>query len=198
MDENKPKKAASVQAKVRVQVANKQFEAEFVEFACGQVKNQLLSKRLRYLLVWYDDKARHHRSGYHFCRNWTSVLPSVITLVSVLSFLWDDKPKLAPVITAFVSVLITILHHHMDHYRYYENWVRYRGAAENLKRETMLFLNRCAPYDEGADNEIERRFAMEIERIAAEEHSSWENLREDSHHLYLAAKEEQERSEKQK
>lgn len=199
MEDNKTKKAehtAKTREKVRVQAASPQFEAEFMDFACGQVKNPLLSKRLRYLLVWYDAKARGNRRGYHFCRNWTSILPSVITLVSVVGFLWKNGSNYVPAITATISVLITIVHHHMDHYRYYENWVRYRGASEDLKRETMLFLNRCAPYDEGADDEIERRFAAQIEEIAAKEHANWENLREDSHHFYLTDKETHEQSKK--
>ena len=55
-----------------------------------------------------------------------------------------------------------------------------RGAAEKLKREAELFLNRCEPYQRSSA-ESKKRFANRIERIAKDEILSWENLQEESY-----------------
>ena len=169
---------------------SKQFEMDFFNFVCSKINNELLSNRLRYLLHWYDNRARHYKGLYHRYRNFTSILPSLITIMSVTSFFWEDS-RIPTVGVVFISIAITIVHHRMDHYRRYENWVRYRGTAEALKRETMLFLNHCSPYNTKTNIEAELLFATEIERISSEEYSKWENLREDSHQMFLSIKDEQ-------
>lgn len=159
------------------------FERKFVTYVASQVTNPLLSNRIYYLLTWYDTKAREHKKKYNIFRTIGYILPTLVTILSVFAAAFNQISTYSTLATAVISALITILNHIMDHKRYYENWIRYRGAEEDLKGECMKFLSRCSePYTgEHTQEELERSFAAKIENIANDEHSSWENLANDSH-----------------
>ena len=161
----------------------KEFEKEFLISACDRITNEVVKERLNYLFKWYTRKAEENKWRYNLYRTVSYALPCMITLVSIYSFLF--KVNWVSIISATISVVLTFVSHRADHYRYYENWVRYRNTAEQLKRQTELFLNRCEPYDNKKDGENEKLLASNIEAIAAEELSSWENLQLDSYHSYM-------------
>ena len=158
------------------------FEESFIKFICLQVTNPLLSRRLQYLLTWYNAKATDNKNGYNFFRTFSYILPCTITFLSVVFSVVDNTfvSKCGYLVTAFISALITFINHRMDHRRYYENWVRYRSAAEEIKKESILFLSQCDSYE--CENTVEREklFIEKIEEIANWETDNWKALLEDS------------------
>ena len=165
------------------------FEKKFIRFVCSHIENEVISARVRYLLSWYDSNANLHKDHYNIMRTLGYVLTSAITFLSVLfSMLSNIIPNGGVVIsqvgfgvTALISFLITIISHRIDHRRYYENWVRYRSSAEDIKKECILFINKCGEdYSSGNQKEIEKAFICNIEKIADKETDSWKSLVADS------------------
>ena len=154
-------------------------ELEFLDSLCKQVEDKTISARLRYLFDWYEEKARANKRSYNFSRTLTYLLPCIITLTSIYIFVFKDH--WASTISATISVALAFINHRIDHYRYYENMVRYRNTAEKLKRETELYLNRCGKYESINEDKNRRIFANAIERFAAAELASWENLQAESY-----------------
>lgn len=157
-----------------------QYEQEqaFLNEICTRVEGEVLSLRLRYLFYWYTEKAQANRAHYHIFRSLTTALPALIALLSLYSFAVGERA--ASVAAATISILITLINNRMDHYRYYESWLRYRSVAEALKRETVLFLNRYGPYATADEPERRQLFAGMVEQIADEELINWEHLKAQS------------------
>ena len=155
-------------------------EQEFLESICKKVEDETIAARLRYLFDWYEKKAVQNRRNYNLYRTLTYLLPCLITLTSVYIFVFKDH--WGSTVSATISVALAFINHRIDHYRYYENMVRYRNTAEKLKRETELYLNGCLPYNGINEDKKRRLFAYNIEYFASAELASWENLQAESHH----------------
>ena len=160
------------------------FEKRFIHFVCSQIENPLIAERVYYLLTWYNNKAEKHKNSYNTIRTLIYFLPGVITVVGLASSLFEDFAKYALIFMSLISATITFLNHRMDHRRYYENWVRYRGAAEDIKKECMQFLNRCSDYENLETPAAEKLFANRIEGVADKECDNWKNLLDDSYQGY--------------
>lgn len=189
MDSNELHSSSGMKkSRKKLKKADQALEEEYLENLRDKFQNSLLAERLYYLLVWYDWKAEYHKHRYHSYRTLTSLLLGSITILSVCGFFWTERA--ISIATVSVSVLITLINQRMEQYRYYENWIRYRGVAEKLKRETHLFLNGCEPYADRERKENERRFAFSMEEFASEENANWKNLYEDSFQKYQHSKKE--------
>ena len=163
---------------------SKKVRRELAEESVQASREAILASRLSYLLRWYHQKAQRNRQRYNLFRTLSIVLPCLITLCSVYTFLMGDKA--AAVASATISILITFCSHHMEQFRYYENWMRYRGTAERLKHDTLLYLNDLAPYAQLAPdgsqvvpNTPTMQFAQDIETTAMDELAKWESLQQE-------------------
>ena len=164
----------------------KEFEKNFLVSTGDKIKNPVIKERLHYLFAWYSRKADRNKMFYNLNRTVSYLLPCLITLVGVYAIFFENTLSRWPsIITATISVILTFINHRADHYRFYENWVRYRNAAEQLKRNAELYLTGCEPYD-NADADNEKLFASTIEQIAADELSNWETLESDSYHSFMS------------
>ncbi|MBD5169662.1 MAG: DUF4231 domain-containing protein [Oscillibacter sp.] len=160
----------------------KKPEDLFLESVYEKIGDPTLEARLKYLMDWYHKKAQHNRRCYNVFRTISTLLLCLITLLSALNFDWAKET--VPLGITIISISITLINSRMDHFRYYENWLRYRGTAEKLKREMMLYISRSGDYQPPDPEEPRTLFVKKIEDIAADEFSAWENLRAESHHLY--------------
>lgn len=163
------------------------FEEDFIQYVYSQITNPVISRRVRYLLCWYDDKANAHKASYNRFRTASYILPGIITFLGVLFAVLNTIPtwgvycsEVGFVVTALISGIITFINHRMEHRRYYENWIRYRGSAEQIKGECILFLSRSGDYKDGSVEEIERAFVFRIEEIANKETANWKALLDES------------------
>lgn len=155
-------------------------EKTFLDAVCAKINNPVVNERLVYLLEWYTRKAQFNKHWYNGTRFFTYLVPCLITLISVPVSIIQENSKWAIAVVAVLSAGLVVLHHTVDHYRFYENWIRYRGTAEKLKREAELFLNHCESYNKTEAENI-KRFAAKIERIAKAEIDAWENLQDESY-----------------
>ena len=183
--EEKSKQPAEEQAQQTAEPKKKRralnkVEQAFLEAVCKRIDEPVINARLCYLFEWYTRKAQHNKRWYNCTRFITYLIPCLITLISVYAASMEGSSKWAIAVTATLSAILVGIHHVIDHFRFYENWVRYRGTAEKLKTEAELFLNRCSPYNKGV-KDSKLRFAAKIERIAKAELDNWENLVEESH-----------------
>ena len=187
-DKQTPPVAEGQKRRTKFEKADQSLEFEYLGKIRDKFRNPLLSERLYYLLVWYGWKAEYNKHRYHVYRTLTSVLLGVISILSVCAVFWAER--IISIATVSVCVVITLINQRTDQYRYYENWIRYRGVAEKLKREAHLFLNGCEPYSDENQKENERRFALVVEDLAAEENANWKNLYEDSFQKYQQLREQ--------
>lgn len=155
-------------------------EREFLDAVCVKIADPVVNERLVYLLEWYTRKAQFNKHWYNASRFLTYLFPCLITLISVPVSIIQSNSRWAIAVVAVISATLVVIHHIVDHYRFYENWMRYRGTAEKLKREAELFLNRCESYNKTPEENL-RRFAGKIERIAKAEIDAWENLQDESY-----------------
>lgn len=156
-------------------------EREFMSTLCQSINEEVIQARISYLLEWYSRKAQRNKHWYNFTRILTYAIPCVISLVSVYAAQSNEgEAKKVIMLTATLSAALVALHHLIDHYRYYENWVRYRRAAEQLKEHAERYLNKVEPYnkDKKANQLL---LASSIETVASDELSSWVTLRRESH-----------------
>lgn len=160
----------------------KDLEQSFLSAICRELEDRIIKTRLSYLLDWYTRKAQRNKFWYNWCRFISYLVPCLITLVSVYGSVFDaDHSKWAILTTATLSAFLVALHHVIDHYRFYENWVRYRDTAEKLKTETELFLNHCEPYNKKDKQKNQLNFAAKIEFYSSSELAGWENLLDESY-----------------
>lgn len=138
------------------------------------IQTSELKNRLGYLLEWYDAKAQFNRRWYHGLRIASVLLPGIAAALSLFSFLGGGKVIAA--ITGVISLATAFLAHLLDQFRFYESWMRYRNAAEALKREAFLCLSGCEPYS-GDQPARERLLAARVEEIACKETAGWVKLR---------------------
>lgn len=158
----------------------KLVEKNFLAAVCARIDDPVVNERVSYLFTWYSRKAQHNKHWYNWTRFITYLIPCLITLISVYASIIEGNGKWAIAVTATLSAALVGIHHVVDHFRFYENWIRYRGTAEKLKREAELFLNRVDPYNKSV-TENRKRFAAKIERVTKTEIDGWENLQEESH-----------------
>ncbi len=158
-------------------------ERDFLNTLCQSVTPEVVHTRLSYLLEWYSRKAQRNKHCYNITRIFSYAIPCVISLISVYAA-GQDKPeavKAAVTATAALSALLVALHHLIDHYRYYENWIRYRRSAELLKEQAELYLNRSRPYNSKNSEKNALQLAQNIEAVAKDELKEWVSLRWESH-----------------
>ena len=162
-----------------------ELEQSFLAAICRELDDETVRTRLSYLLEWYTRKAQFNKFWYNCCRFVTYLIPCLITLVSVFGSVFDsDNSKWAILTTATLSAFLVAIHHVIDHYRFYENWVRYRDTAEKLKTETEYFLNHCEPYNKKDRQKNYLKFAARIEYFSSAELASWENLLDESYRTF--------------
>lgn len=159
-------------------------EQAFLQQLAEEIDDPIIKLRLNYLFQWYTQKAQHNKRLYNFTRFFTYLIPCVVTIVGIVAVSIEGVWGLY--VTTILSTMLIGINHMIDHFRFYENWVRYRSAAEQLKRHTELFVNGCEPYKKACEEENREAFVLNVESIAAAELLSWENLQSESFQSYKA------------
>jgi len=80
---------------------------------------------------------------------------------------WDQQIKY---IVAFAGMLIAAIEGFLSLYKFQEDWVNNRKAAESLKREKFLYLTKAGDYKKEGAFDL---FVSRIENILAQENKSW-------------------------
>ena len=156
----------------------KKAEYEFLATLGGKITDETIQFRLNYLLKWYTRKAQHNKLWYNLTRFITYLIPCIITVIGIIAA--SNQGIWGIYATTILSAVLICLRHVIDHFRFYENWVRYRSTAELLKRHAELYLGHCEPYKNATAGENIELFITEMEYFAAAELINWESLQSES------------------
>ncbi|MEB3330971.1 MAG: DUF4231 domain-containing protein [Synechococcaceae cyanobacterium] len=126
-----------------------------------------LSERIDAQLDWLSERCRRHKRAFRRWRLLQILLGSGITILSPFAAQHVWVPLLLAVAGAGVALSGALLALH----RHHENWLRYRGLAESLKREKYLFLAAAPPYEH--PELAFRRFVVIAEDLMLEERLIW-------------------------
>ena len=133
-------------------------------------EQEYLKQRLDDQQQWYEGKGAWNQTWYKRLRIVEVVLAAAIPFVSSLMGKFPDSPNTVPLLVSAMAFLIAAASALLALYRFQENWLQYRTAAEQLKREKFLFLTKSQPYDGGDAFHV---LVGNVERILGEENSSW-------------------------
>ncbi|MEM6394983.1 MAG: DUF4231 domain-containing protein [Bacteroidota bacterium] len=126
-----------------------------------------LKDRLEDQLNWHDRKSAWNQKRYKTHRI-VIILSSV--LIPFLSGLITPYDWMSYVV-GFLGVIIAATEGRLQVFKYLENWTKYRGTAESLRREKYFFQTNTGPYAQEENN-----LAILVERtekILENEQESW-------------------------
>ena len=135
--------------------------------------SEYLENRYKSQMSWYDKKSKLNQKIY-IAFQWPLLILSAATPVLVginIELLQGLELRQAAVITSLcVAILTTAIHT----FKYHENWIAYRAAHENLKREIHYYTARVGEYNHIDDREA--LFVERIERYISSEYLAWQDV----------------------
>lgn len=137
-------------------------------------QEEYLQQRVDDQFNWLDRKSIWNQSRYKRLRGIVLVISVLIPLISG----WIEKfPELAYAV-GIGGAVIAICEGLISLNKYQENWTAYRGTAEALKRERLLFLTNTGPYTN--KEKAFPLFVQRIENLLGAENEQWlERIKED-------------------
>lgn len=128
-----------------------------------------LKERIDDQIKWYDKKSGDNQRKFKRSK---TIIITVSVLVPLLSGFISDAIWWLKYVVGGLGALIAILEGYLGLQKYQENWIQYRGTAESLKREKILFLTKSGGYQK-AQTPF-NLFVMNAETIMDGEHSNWQ------------------------
>lgn len=132
--------------------------------------DSLLDKRFETCLKWYIRKACKYKNGYYFCTLVSGIFPFIVAAVN--SF--NDNSTCMRIMVAILSTCASIAVVVLTTYRFQEKWMRYRMAAEFLKRERVRYLYAKEKKDCDQDK-LDAEFLQTMEQYMEGENADWKN-----------------------
>lgn len=126
-----------------------------------------LAERLNQQLAWLSQASRSNKRAFLRLRLLEILLGSGITIVSPFAAHWPWGSLAIALAGGGVAVSASVLALN----RHQENWLRYRGLAEALKREKYLFLTGAPPYDQPSG--AFQRLVGNAEALMGQESAVW-------------------------
>src|SRR5512134_3113421 len=128
--------------------------------------DEYLKERVDDQIQWLNEKSGLNQRWFKQLRCVEIVLGcSIALLVSYANIHAAIK-----VTAGLFGVAVAAIGGLLSLYRFQENWIEYRMAAENLMREKFLFLTQAPPYDgAGAFQSLVAR----VETILGAENAKW-------------------------
>jgi len=124
--------------------------------------------RLEDQLAWYDAKSGDARRWYQSLKVVQIVIAAAIPVAVAAG-----ASKTVP---AALGAAVVVIEGIQQLFQFHGNWIRYRTAAESLKREKYLYLAKAGQY--ATADEPEALLAETVERIASKEGASWSEGRQ--------------------
>gem|GEM_PF-274746 len=133
---------------------------------------QYLEQRVNDQIQWYEKKSAINQKRYKQCQIGAIVFGAAIPLLTAISF--EDFEVLLRFTIALLGSLIAIMNALVSLYKFQDNWVQYRTAAESLTREKFLFLTKSRPYA-GDEEKDFKQLVERCELTMSSENSVWQN-----------------------
>src|SRR5262245_49539439 len=105
-----------------------------------------LKTRINDQIGWYERKSAWNKNAYNRMQVCSILFGSAIPILTVFEVEGAGSQSMRFLIAllggsvAFISAVVSL-------YKYEENWVKYRTAAQLLNREKNLFLTQTTPYN---------------------------------------------------
>ncbi len=122
---------------------------------------------------YYDQKSIHNKKMY---RSYKLVLILLSVSIPLMTgFITDDTTWLK-IAVGVAGVLIAFIEGIQSLFKYHDNWLHARNAAEFLKREKIYYSTKSGPYSTGSSLQ---KLVERIEAFTSEENKSWAILAKD-------------------
>lgn len=131
---------------------------------------EYLEQRVNDQIQWYENKAAINQKKYKQCQLGAIIFGASIPLLTAISF--EEFEVLLRFTIALLGSLIAIMNALVSLYKFQDNWVQYRTAAESLTRERFLFLTQSKPYN-GEEESDFKQLVERCEVIMSSENSLW-------------------------
>ena len=129
-------------------------------------EKQYIKDRVDDQFNFFDKKSESSQRKY---RVWRVILIILSVSIPFLTLLTEWQQNIKYIVAA-TGVLIGAIEGFLGLYKFQEDWVNNRKAAESLKREKFLFLTKAGAYkNEGAFD----LFVSRIEGILSQENKNW-------------------------
>ena len=133
--------------------------------------------RLRNEFEFYDNGAIRHLTRFQRLKVVQLIAGGAIPVAAVI--VPPNNEMLIRAITACLGALVAGIESYVQFRQFHQNWIRWRTAAEALRREAFLFSEKAGPYRNVQDPEV--LLAENVEDIIAIEQRSWRSLQENPH-----------------
>ena len=142
------------------------MSAEREESNETMVEAEYLKQRLDDQIDWYDRKSVANQAAYKRLR-----LIEIIAAASIplLAGFGRDSATVSFGI-GVLGLIVAVLAGIVGLYRFQENWIEYRTAAESLKGEKYRYLARAEPYAGGRPFEL---LVQRVESVLHRETTDW-------------------------
>lgn len=140
------------------------------------MRDGIVKDRVFYLLKWYQKKAEWYKVLTYIATALSILFPAVLTLLNIPALSNCFPEGFAECLRGTLPVVNSIGAGFYAFLQSRSNWIRYRTAAEQIKRETVQYL---ALHGAGTVRDIgaEEKFLNKIEEICALEFSEWQHIR---------------------
>ncbi len=156
---------------------NMENDRQFLESIRKHLSNPYIKERLVNRLEWYMVSANRCEYFYGLASCVGIVMPTVILLVnSVPSDLLSDAMRQL-FITA-LSGCSSVIGGLSASFAWHDNMLRYRASAEELKRETSLYMEKVGVYSDR--HKRDGLFLNALEELSIRENRQWQKT-ESSH-----------------
>ncbi len=130
--------------------------------------SNFIKNRYEEELNWYDQKSIHDKKYYNIFQ----ILICVSSAVTPI-FILMNEPNLE-MLAVGTSAVIAISTSLVNLFKYRENWINYRTAAEIMRREYSLYNTGIGDYFD-VDNK-QKVFVERIENLILGENTRWRTL----------------------
>lgn len=130
-----------------------------------------LKTRINDQISWYERKSSYNKNAYNRMTVCSILFGSAIPILTV--FEGEVMAQYMRFVIALLGGGVAVISALVSLYKYEENWVKYRTAAQLLNREKNLFLTQTTPYTSEQSFSL---FVQNCEAIMAAENSEWNQM----------------------
>lgn len=127
---------------------------------------EYLKERVDNQINWMETKSAYNQKKYKQFKVAEIVVAAAIPFLAGLQ---TQVPEVA-IVTGLLGVVVVILSGLQQLYKYHENWLTYRSAIEELKREKILFETQTGRY---TGNDAFALFVESFEALLGSENKVW-------------------------
>jgi len=132
-------------------------------------QDEYINHRLDDQINWYSRKSGINQKKY---KTWQVIRVIVALLIPILTLFVKEIPEFVYVIGT-LGAIIVFIESFIKIFNYKDVWITYRLTSEQLKREKMLYLTKCGPYN---DSDAFEMLVQRCEAIMQSENVGWKEI----------------------